>query len=363
MTIASATAIPLAVPFITAGPEWTVGGSAWTKFTVVLVRIETHDGLVGWGEAFAISLGREVAAILNNHLLPKLIGRDETQIAAIKLDLERTMHNAGRIGPVHFGISGIDIALWDLAGKRAGRPLVDLLGGAFAEEVEVYASLRRYGADHVAPAIEQAIAEGYRHIKLHEVTVEAHRAAVAAAAGRAAIMADVNCAWDVPQALAMDRALAPLGLGWLEEPVWPPEDHSGRARVRRQGNHRIAAGENAGSLADFAAMIAMGSLDIAQPDVTKAGGVSEMMKIAALCEANGIELVPHAFIIGPGLAATVQINAALAHRPLLERFHADFEADILGGAMIPKRARLPVPTGPGHGCDPVPGLIERFRVE
>jgi L-alanine-DL-glutamate epimerase-like enolase superfamily enzyme len=362
MKIVAADALHLQVPFTTAGPAWTVGGAAWTKFTVVLVRIDTEDGRTGWGEAFAISLGREVTEILRHHLLPKLIGRDASGIGAIKLDLERTMHNAGRIGPVHYGISGIDIALWDLAGQRAGLPLAALLGGAFSEEVEVYASLRRYGVDHVADAVRQAMAEGYRHMKLHEITLEAHRAAVAAAAGQATIMADVNCPWSVPEALAMDRALAPLKLGWLEEPVWPPEDHLGRAKLRGAGHHRIATGENAGSLADFATMIELASLDIAQPDVTKAGGITEMMKIAALCEAHGLELVPHAFIIGPGLAATVHINAALSHRPLLERFWAQFEAPLMGKALDPVHARIRVPSGPGLGCAPDPQLIERFRV-
>ena len=219
-----------------------------------------------------------------------------------------------------------------------------------ADEVEVYASLLRYGnTDDVAKITRQAIERGYRYIKLHEVTLPEIRAAVKVAGDDAMIMLDTNCPWSVAEALRYDKELEPLGLMWLEEPVWPPENYRGLAQVRATGRHRIAAGENAGSVHDFMAMIDAGAIDIAQPDVAKTGGVTELLKIAALCEAHGIEYVPHCALFGPGQVATIHLNAAHRSVPLLERLYCDFEAELYGGATLPKAGKLTVPMAPRIG--------------
>ena len=199
--------------------------------------------------------------------------------------------------------------LWDLLGKSCGQPLYRLLGGAFAGEIEAYASLMRYGnVKDVTSATNRAIERGYRYIKLHEIGLEEIRAAVKAAVGKAKVMIDTNCPWTVAEALAIARELQDLNLYWFEEPVWPPEN-------RQQGLHRIAAGENAGSLHDFMAMISAGAIDIAQPDVAKTGGVTEVLKIAALCEAHGIEFVPHCALFGPEQVATTMCARRSAQTP------------------------------------------------
>lgn len=363
MRIIGAECILLNIPFSTAATPWLFAGKPWTHFDICLVRIEVESGLVGWGEAFARNGDVSLKSVIETHILPKLIGQDAARIGPIKRRIEMEMHNLGRIGPLQYGVSAVDIALWDIAGKRAGLSLAELLGGRFVDEVEVYASLFRYGNEQgVAAAVERAIGEGYRFVKLHEVGVAEYRAAVSAAKGRARIMADVNCPWVTAEALRKDRELADLGLYWLEEPVWPPEDYVGLAKVRAQGNHRIALGENAGSLQDFQAIIAMDAMDIAQPDVAKTGGVTELLKIAALCEGAGIELVPHCALFGPGQLATIHINASRAHAPILERFYIELEGALYPDAVQPKRARVPVPRGPGLGFDPNPEVIEQFRI-
>ncbi len=235
--------------------------------------------------------------------------------------------------------------------------------GAFADKVEVYASLLRYGnRDDVVKATRKAIDRGYRYVKLHEITMAEIRAAVDAAGRDAIVMLDTNCPWSVADALRYDRELEPLGLFWLEEPVWPPENYQGLARVRATGRHRIAAGENAGSLHDFVAMMREGAIDIAQPDVAKSGGITELRKIAALCEAQGVEFVPHCALFGPGQVATVHLNAAQRSVPMLERLFCDFEAELYGGATLPEAGVVNVPTGPGLGLDPDPDVIDRYRV-
>jgi D-galactarolactone cycloisomerase len=220
MKIVKAETILLAIPFESGGlAPWGWGGSPANTFDVLLVRLETEDGVVGWGEAFSRMEDRALKQMIDDRVLPLVLGRDAKEISRIKHDLEFNLHNFGRIGPIMYGISAVDIALWDLAGKTSGRPLVDLLGGAHTDRVEVYASLVRYGSeDAVAAAVRRAIGEGYRWIKLHEIAVPVIAAAVEAAGDDARVMLDTNCPWSVEEALEHDAALAGLGLHWLEEP-------------------------------------------------------------------------------------------------------------------------------------------------
>ena len=364
MRITRAETLLLSMPFEAGGvPPWSFGGSPANAFDVLLVRIETDSGLVGWGEAFSRARDHALKTTLDTRLLPLIVGRDPAQIGKIKYELEFQLQNFGRNGGLEFGIAAIDIALWDLLGKAAGQPLYNLLGGAFTEKVEVYASLMRYGnvAD-VRKATERCLERGYRFIKLHEITLDEIKAAVEVVGSGAKIMLDTNCPWSVTEALTMDRALSPLGLLFFEEPVWPPENYKGLARVRAQGLHRIAAGENAGSLHDFMAMIEHEAIDIAQPDVAKTGGITELVKISAICEAHGIEFLPHCALFGPGQVATIHINAAQRSTPILERLFCDFEAELYGNATVPVDGFVNVPRGPGLGFDPDPDVIARFRI-
>src|SRR5258708_21380903 len=155
---------------------------------VLLVRVDTDGGITGWGESFGHRIFPATRAAIDTVLGPMCVGRDPTQIAAIHDDLQRQLHGIGRNGPTIYALSGIDIALWDIAGKVAGLPLYRLLGGGTRADLPAYASLLRYGrADAVAFYTEQALERGYRDIKLHEITgpeVKAARAVSTAHARR-----------------------------------------------------------------------------------------------------------------------------------------------------------------------------------
>jgi len=253
MKIVKAESILVSVPFEATGiPPWSFGGNPRCAFDTLFVRLETDSGIVGWGEAFSRNEDRSLKMTLDTRVLPLVLGRNANEIGRIKQELEFRLHNFGRVGPIVYAISAVDIALWDIAGKAARMPLVDLLGGPFAQTIDVYASLLRFAnVKELVRIVRQAIDRGYRYIKLHEITVPEIRAAVEAAGEDAKVMLDTNCPWTVAEALRYDRELAPLDLMWLEEPVWPPENYRGLAQVRATGRHRIAAGENAGSLMDF----------------------------------------------------------------------------------------------------------------
>ncbi|HEY4044329.1 MAG TPA: enolase C-terminal domain-like protein, partial [Rhodopila sp.] len=177
------------------------------------------------------------------------------------------------------------------------------------------------------------------------------------------LMADVNCPWTVWQALTMARELEDFDLTWLEEPVWPPGDHEGLSRVRLEGAIPIAAGENAAGLHDFRSAFEAGAQDITQPSVTKIGGPSAMMEIAALAKAVGVRLVPHNAYFGAGYLASLHVNAAVAPDAPFERLFVDLEASPYHDMVEAKGGKVPVPAGPGLGRDPDFEVLNRYLVQ
>jgi D-galactarolactone cycloisomerase len=360
MKITAVEPVFVRIPYDNFGPKWDMGGKTWSTLDILFVRVETDEGVTGWGEAFGHTICPATRATLESFVAPLFIGRDPTDIEGLMLEAAQRTHIFGRNGPVQYALSGVDIALWDIAGKRAGLPLHQLLGGARRDKLPAYSSLLRYGDPKVVAANTARSAEaGFRWVKLHEIAVAPVLAAREAAGPDLAIMNDTNCPWTVAEALEMVEAFRPADLYWLEEPVWPPEDHAGLARVRAAGT-RIAAGENAGGLHDFRHQFEAGALDIAQPSVTKIGGVTVMRKVIALAEAYGVRLVPHCAYFGPGFLASLHIVATLPHETPFERLFLQLEASPLAPYTEAEDGIVRVPQGPGLGCDPDPELLRRY---
>ena len=363
MTIIRADAIPLNLPYEIGGPKPLLAGRPRTM-DMLLIRIETDQGLVGWGDAFGFAIWPATRAAFENIVAPSVIGKDENNIAALHESLLRQLHLLGRGGPAMYALSGLDIALWDIAGKAAGQPLHALLGGARHAALPVYASLMRYAhADLVARNTAAALERGYRAIKLHEITANEVRAARGVMGKQEALMMDVNCPWTVEQALSIADQVRPFDLLWFEEPVWPPEDFAGLAEVRKRCGIPVAAGENNMSALHFAQMMEAGAVDYAQPSVTKIGGVTEFMKVLRLTAQHDITLMPHSPYFGPGLLATIHLTATLAEETMIEYSFADLGANPLGDAILPVHGRIAVPQGPGLGRDPDLDVVERYRVK
>ena len=365
MIITRAETILVSIPFKAGGiPPWSFGGDPKCNFDTLLIRLETDSGLVGWGEAFSRNEDHALKTMIDTRVLPLVVGRDAASIASLKFDLEFQLHNFGRIGPIMYGISGVDIALWDLLGKATDRRLVDLLGGSFAEELTVYASLLRYGdPNEVARITREAIERGYRHIKLHEVSLPVIEAAVTAAGQDASVMLDTNCPWSVAQALRYDRVLEPLGLTWLEEPVWPPENFSALSTLRTEYGIPVAAGENACTHWQFESMFDAKAVDVAQPSVTKVGGVTEFLEVEKAARERKVTIAPHSPYFGPGFLATAQLISAMDEDVPFERFYMAPEASLFGTAIDPVDGMLLVPQGPGLGLEPDPDVILEYRVD
>ena len=353
----------IAVPFSMGAQPVGFVGVGWTSMATLLLRIVTDQGLEGWGEGFGHATCPATRTVIDTQLAPMLLGQDARDIAGLHHRTAQMLHLFGRNGPHLYARSALDIALWDLAGKAAGLPLWRLLGATPPAAFPAYASLLRYGdATTIAAAVTRAVDQGYRDLKLHEIRVEPVAAAREAAGPAARIMLDTNCPWSPAEAVAMAHRLRAHDLTWLEEPVWPPEDFAGLARVRREGGIPIAAGENAGGLMDFRQAFAAGALDIAQPSVAKIGGVTEMLKIAALAEAAGVRLIPHCAYFGPGFLASLHLHARLAPDEPFERLFVDLEASPYHDAVLAPGGQLRVPEGAGLGRDPDPAVLARYAV-
>jgi L-alanine-DL-glutamate epimerase-like enolase superfamily enzyme len=355
-------AVPLSIPFTYGAEGWQLGSGGWKALDFCLVRVDTDAGLTGWGEAFSYSCRRAVAAAVRDMIAPIAVGRDAADIGALHADIQKRLHIFGRFGITAFALSGLDIALWDLAGKRAGQPLHALLGGARRERIGCYASLLRYADESlIRKYCRQALDEGHRAIKLHEVSEPVIAAARAAVPRDAALLLDVNCEWNVPQALAVGKRLAPLGLEWFEEPVFPPEDAAGLRAVGEGCGIPIAAGENCCFATQFAALLE--GVQYAQPSVTKVGGITEFLKVAALVRERGAKLAPHSPYFGPGALATLHLLAALTDAARFEYFYLWAQASLYGAALQPRAGHLAVPQAPGLGAEPDAEVIGRYRAD
>ncbi|HET6492042.1 MAG TPA: mandelate racemase/muconate lactonizing enzyme family protein [Burkholderiales bacterium] len=364
MKITAIETFVLRMPLVYSGAPPLIGGQARTAIEMLLVRVATDEGIAGWGEGFGHRVWPATRTAIDKMVAPLCLGRDPLAIHALMNELMRALHGAGRAGPVVYALSAIDIALWDIAGKVAGLPLYRLLGGSSRMALPAYASLLRYGkAAALEPRIAEALARGYRLIKIHEIEAGIIHAARRAAGEDIPLMVDCNCPWTVEEALAMCRALRDLHLTWIEEPVWPPEDHAGLARVRAEGGIAVAAGENVASVAEFHRLFERGALSVAQPSVTKLGGVTELRKVFDVAEPFGVRVVPHSAYFGPGLLASIHVCAAQAREVWVERFYCDFDFTPFGAAIDPRGGRIAIPQGPGLGVDPDPDALKRLAIE
>ncbi len=358
MKITAVQAIPLAIPMKPMDPP-----SAWTGGTrkQIVVRVLTDEGLTGVGEAFAYGAPLAVCNVIEESLAPLLQGQDPSNIEALADLMHRGTMIYGRRGLAMFAISGVEIALWDLLGKARNVSVGELLGAVARPRLPAYASLMRYASPaDVARACRHFRAQGFRLLKLHQTDVASVKAAREAVGPDIELMLDTNCPWDPTHALAMARALAPFRLFWLEEPVWPPEDYRGLARVAEGTDIPIALGENESTRFGFSEIIDRRAGDILQPSVTKVGGISEFKQIVDLAQAASLPVAPHSFYFGPGLAATLHLAASFGGAMPVEFPTGEYEAPILAKPIAAIDGWVDVPRGPGLGVEINEDAVRRY---
>lgn len=342
------------------------GIGSWATQPILLVRVETDSGIVGWGEAFGHASSPVTVAAVSQIVAELAIGQDPTDIATLMRDLIRRTQSMARNGPVQFALSGLDIALWDIAGRMANKPVWSLLGGTERKStVPAYASLFRLGTPaNVGRVAAKAVERGYRHVKLHEHSVEAVAAAREAIGPDVALMVDTNCFWDsADDIIAICKQFEPYNLTWLEEPLYPADSYDVMATVRKAVNVPLAAGENLGNLNDVRWITNAESVDFVQPSVAKMGGITEVWKAMDYVERSGkARAVPHAPFLGPALMATIHMIAAQPKEIPCEHRFCDLEASPLGDAVVSRDGRLAVPDGPGLGFIVDEAILTKYRV-
>jgi L-alanine-DL-glutamate epimerase-like enolase superfamily enzyme len=360
--IASVRGLRMCLPFDHWSKPPLFGGRPRTTLDSVLVRLELHNGLVGWGEAYAGEM-ESTLSMLDARIAPLIIGQDARDVGLVER-LERTLHNLGRSGPLLHALSGVDIALWDLRAKLEGVPLYELLGGAKRTRIRAYGSLLQYygNVDDVRRSVERTVSAGFSQVKLHERTLEAVKAAREVIGASMPLMIDTNCAWGQEEAIREIRALARYQPLWVEEPIWPPEDHEALQGVKAATGVALAAGENATSRSEFSQLLRTGAVDYLQPSAIKSGGVTVLRDLSRACMATSTRLSPQSAFFGPGFLATLHVLAAHATEVVAERIHCDL-------AFVPYAATVPIEDGaytltdrPGLGAELEPGLFDSGHV-
>jgi D-galactarolactone cycloisomerase len=344
-----------------------------------IVEIETDEGLVGWGECYGPA--RMTAAVVNS-VAPWLIGEDALRTDHLWRDTYARLRDHGQKGVVIQGLSGIDIALWDLKGKHFGVPCYRLMGGPLRTEVQAYATglYRRKSGDPAKYLAREAagyVADGFSAVKLKvgfgvEEDAAMTHAVRDAIGDDVALMVDANHAYDALAAIRLGRLIEQFDIGWFEEPV-PPEDVAGYRAVKSALAVPVAGGECEFTRFGFRDLLASRAIDIIQPDTCAAGGLSECKKIADMAEAFGVRYNPHVWGTGIAIAASLQLLAVLPPHtptslkmiePMLEfdRTEHPIRQSLLTQPIEHVRGVVRVPDGPGLGVEIDRTALKRFAV-
>jgi D-galactarolactone cycloisomerase len=315
LSIARVEAIPCSVPLRSGVTQ---GLGRVTKRDTVVVEITTADGLTGFGECYNGRAPLAIAQTVATTLSDLLTGMDAGETVRIWDRFEsRVLANHGTCAACVCAMSGIDMALWDIRGKAASLPLYRLLGGS-SRPVPAYAggfALGYADPEVLADEARACVANGYQALKLRlgdTLARDLERAAAmrAAVGDGIALLADANCRYSVADVRASAPVLTQVGVGWLEEP-FPPYQHRQWREAAEIATLPLAAGENCYTRYEFGRLVDDGWVSVLQPDLSRCGGITEALRIAALASAAGLPVCTHGCHTGLNMAASVHYLASI----------------------------------------------------
>ncbi len=349
------------------------GGHCGARVTT-LIEVHTDTGHVGLGSVY--SYPALVYLIIKQQLEPLLIGEDPTDVEALWTRMYRTTRWYGRKGVAMSALGGLDTAFWDLRGKAMGRPIWQLLGGE-RTTCPAYASALLW-KELPALAEEAAghIARGFRRVKLRMARSEEYDREAVLAVRRAIgpqneLMADAGMRYSLPLAERMGRFLAEQGVFWFEEPFQPEDMDSYaalRASVGRKSGAartvRIAAGENEFGAQGFAELIRTGAVDIVQPDASRCGGISEVLRVAKMAQAAGLEFATHTWSDALAIMANAQVVSSMPHGLTVEMDQTGipFIDELLAEPLTVRDGQLQLSRAPGLGVELDQRVVARYRM-
>jgi D-galactarolactone cycloisomerase len=343
----------------------------------VLIEVVADDGAIGHGEAWGAAPKATLGYL--DTVRPFYLGRDIFDRTSAWSAVLNKMYSLRLQNQLTALASGINMALYDLAGKHLGVPVWKLLGGAPRESIPVYASGGYFCNDpgnQLEHQLARVVDRGYDAYKIKigqspRDDVARVRLAREMIGADALLMVDVNGAYNAESALQSIRAIEPYDIHWIEEPV-PPEDYGGLSRLARQTSIAIATGEAHMTVHEFRRLLETGGVDILMPDLTLCGGFDEGVAAIHLARAYGVRISPHVWGTAVGLAAAAHYAAAIPAEPfalqspwpaLIEYDYSEnpFRDDLLRDPLVPKGGVLQVPQGPGLGIEIDPAALERLK--
>lgn len=362
----------------------------YARRTAHLVEVQTDDGITGWGECFGpgnVALANK--GIVEKVIQPMVLGDDPLDRDVIWHKVYNLLRDHGQKGMPMQALSGVDIALWDIAGKVAGLPLHKLIGGAHRDRVRAYGYgmmlKRESAADHVARFRDEAAAildMGFTATKMKvglgpRDDVRLCQAVAEAVGDRGLFMVDANHCYTTSDAFHVGRALEELGAYWFEEPV-APEDLDGYRELRAGLKVNISGGEAEFNRWGWRQILENRGLDIAQPEVCALGGVSEYLRVLALCHAHFTPVINHVWGSAIAVATNLHLLAAMPPlpgglnpwEPILEfdttenRFRDDLLTEALNiqAQVAAGDGTVAVPKGPGLGVTPDRDFLKHYEV-
>ncbi len=360
MKITDVRAYPLCIPIKADDlPKPVIGAT-----TPVIVKISTDEGITGAGEAWSFASALPTAMIIEASLKHLLVGKDPLRIEQLWQELYRATYYYGRAGIVLNAISGVEIALWDIAGRAFNIPVYQMLGGSSHEKLVAYASLGRYpNTEDVVDACKALKKKGYTAVKIHETETDVVGRARQALGDDTLLLVDANCKWDMPQAIEMGLRLKPFNLYWLEEPLWPSEDYEGLARVRAATSIPLATGENYYTAAGFREVLVKRAADFVQPSVFKIGGIIQSKKVFSMAGVFGVKAAPHCWSWGPAAAATLHVAFSEPGCDVVETCVDTPEASILTEPLVPENGYWKPLQAPGLGIELDEDALQKYRFD
>lgn len=335
--------------------------------STTLVQVETDEGVSGIGSSSGN--GELIEVIVAKVLKPLLIGMDPTAIDEIwdKAYFRGGHKEFGTRGIGVVALSGIDIALWDILGKVRGVPVYRLLGGKYRDRVPVYATALYPEEPSKVAARARAFADqGFHGVKIKvgfdlQQDIRIVRAVRQELGKDFTVMTDANQGYSVDVGLKAAAAFAECGAFWLEEPLFV-EDIEGHAKLREKGKVPIAVGENLHTYYAFENFIVRGAVDFIQPDVARAGGITEIKRITALAAKHNVPVSFHTWGDGVALAASVHLSAALRDCIVMELDYTynALREELLQEPFKVQNGCLIPPEKPGLGVELNQDALQQF---
>src|SRR5580765_791103 len=288
------------------------------KRDAVVVKVTTAGGLVGWGESHHGRAHTAVAKLIETTLRQLVLGMDAADVAGVwKKIYDKQLASHGMGAGTCLAMSGIDLALWDIRGKAAGMPLYKLLGGSM-RAIPAYAggvSLGYQPPEQLIGELQKSLAQGYKAVKLRvgdspKRDLERIRAVRKACGDDLVILTDANIGYSIEDVRQVMPGMDELNVAWLEEP-FPAHDYRSYRIAKGFGRTPLAAGENHYTRFEFDRVIEDGAITILQPDLSKSGGLTEALRIAAMASAYKLPIHPHSSMTGLNHAASIHFLAAI----------------------------------------------------